>query len=148
MTTQSFGTKVSGDLTFTNINISETDTGLSPGEVSPLLPYVGGLLSTDLVTGENGLSWVGFNAELNGGGAGSPAASIQFTLSFDIAATGTNVITGFDQFFQTDFDAGSGVSASAIETVTDSSNNVVGTGTWVAGVGSSPITSICLATTR
>ena len=60
--------------------------------------------------------------------------------SYDVTATGTNLITGFDQIIQTDFQNGTGISAIAIETITDDSNNVVGVGTWTPGSGAPLIT--------
>jgi serine-aspartate repeat-containing protein C/D/E len=138
MPTANFPNVISGDLTFSNITVNEVDTGLTSNDTT----FVGhsGILGPGDLAGHNGLHWLAFNAELTGDGVGSAGSSIQLNFSYDVTATGTNLITGFDQIIQTDFQNGTGISASAIETITDDSNNVVGVGTWTPGGGAPLIT--------
>src|SRR5579871_692498 len=135
-----FGTITNGDLLFggtpPGITASETDTGA--GILSSFITTAGFPVGTTIGSSP-GIEWLGFAADVQGG-PGMGASSISVTINYSVDVTNPNdYITGLNQLVVTDLFAGTGISADAVETVTDSSGNTVATVSWDAFTGSQAV---------
>ncbi|MEJ0020256.1 MAG: SdrD B-like domain-containing protein [Acetobacteraceae bacterium] len=128
----SFPAQTSGDLLFTNIVANEVDSGAG---VQPFLPYPYAFGAPSFL-GTDGLHWAAFSAGVTGTNDPAPI-QLQLTLSYHVHATGSNVITGLDNYVNYDIFSGN-FNATVTETITDNDGNVVAsvtsspTGDWVS----------------
>lgn len=117
-----FGDRSANGLSFTGISVTEDSFGTTNSFVdSPGLSLRAGGVPT-IFSPYTGLSWTSFGA-----GALAPGASTTVTISYNVTATDASKgINELQQSFTVDTRTGSGLTLFAVETIYDTSNNVVG----------------------
>jgi hypothetical protein len=116
-------------LSFTNIDISETDTG----SVAPFTSFPGLAAPTAVPSGV-GLAWGGANAAIYGANS-SQVVNFDYTVSSTSAST---LIDSVGQIYTADVFSGPGVSLVAVENVYDTSGNLIATDTYTVGASNVP----------
>jgi hypothetical protein len=123
-------------LSFTNIGITEIDTGL----VGSLTAYPG--LAEGAVTPYGtAIAWGGVNAGVYGANA-SEVVNFDYTVSSTSAST---LIDTVGQLYTADTFAGLGVSLVAVENIYDTSGNLIGTDTYTLGATNVPTVTLSTA---
>jgi 5-hydroxyisourate hydrolase-like protein (transthyretin family) len=125
--TKTLANVTSGDLSFTNNTLTETDVGTVNSFYldTPVITALTG-------TGYAGLEYTGFQAGAFGGGS-----STTFTVSSDVTVTNSAAITALQALLLPDSLVGPGELVTATETAYDSSGNLVGTATWTSATNTS-----------
>ena len=117
--TQTYPDVSTGGLSFTNINVSEVDTGTVGSFTSAPVSDLSGITNGSF----SGLDWGSFNA-----GAYGPGSSEALTFNFTVTATTPGeVIDSLSTSYLADLFAGPGDHLTATETVYDTSGNIIAT---------------------
>lgn len=127
MTTSSLGFNnlTVGDLTFSNVLVSETDVGNATSFISSGPSFAG--VTTP---GATGVEWALFSSGVYG-----PGSSETMTFSYDVSSSDpTMAITSINSLYVVDLLAGAGDSVTAVEKVYDAAGDLVGTQVWTPGV--------------
>ena len=126
MSTLTFNPITANGLSFSNIVVNETDTGL----VAPFTSNPGNLLGIQVGTSGAALDWTGVNA-----GAYYAGASEVLNLSYTVTAA-SGLIDSISQLYLTDAFQGPGITLSAVERVftTDGTNTQIGYAKFTGGI--------------
>ncbi|HBK05031.1 MAG TPA: hypothetical protein DDZ81_04120 [Acetobacteraceae bacterium] len=129
MSSASFSPITSNGLSFTNIAVSETDIGSG----APFTTTPGMLQGVATSTGAE-LAWGGVGAAVYYAGS-SQVVNFSYTVS---STSPTSLIDSIGQLYTCDAMTGPGVSLVAVESVYDTSGNLLGTETFTGGVANTP----------
>ncbi|HEX4366906.1 MAG TPA: hypothetical protein VH023_08765, partial [Rhodopila sp.] len=116
-------------LSFTNIGITETDSGIA----ASFTTFPGLALGITTPYGA-ALEWGGVNAGVYGANS-SEVVNFNYTVSSTSAST---LIDTVGQLYTADIFSGPGVSLTAVETIYDTSGNLIGTDTYTMGATNLP----------
>ncbi len=129
MSSASFSPVSSNGLSFTNIAVNEADTGT----FAPFTSSPGTLQGVAIPTGAE-LSWGGVGAAVYYAGS-SQVVNFSYSVS---STSSTSLIDSVGQVYVADVLSGPGVSLVAVESVYDSSGNLLGSETFTGGVTNAP----------